>query len=220
VVRSAKRFAPNREVFMIHAGEDCEGLDWVQLDDYDDYLLDPLDEDVDATMGIEIQDNIKVEDANDTQKERRKLINAKRAKRRHGTVETNHQGSSNLYDSSTCDLRTIINIGRDARNVTIARQREREEVEAYSPTHYQISLDYLETSRKRKPEAGEQSSRRKKTLSLRERFEEALHGRCPWHPKTKHSTFECQTLRRALGAPQLNKDYEKRRRGYQIMIYS
>jgi hypothetical protein len=55
---------------------------------------------------------------------------------------------------------------------------------------------------------------------LRERFEEALHGRCPWHPKTKHSTFECQTLRRALGAPQLNKDYEKRRRGYQIMIYS
>jgi hypothetical protein len=26
VVRSAKHFTPNREVFMIHAGEDCEGL--------------------------------------------------------------------------------------------------------------------------------------------------------------------------------------------------
>jgi hypothetical protein len=34
VVQSAKRFAPNREVFMIHADEDCEGLEWVQLDDY------------------------------------------------------------------------------------------------------------------------------------------------------------------------------------------
>jgi hypothetical protein len=51
VVRSAKRFAANREVFMIHIDEDCEGLD-----DYDDYIFDPLDEDVD----------IKVEDANDT----------------------------------------------------------------------------------------------------------------------------------------------------------
>jgi hypothetical protein len=42
---------PNQEVFMIHAGEDCEGLEQVQLDDYDDYLLDSLDEDVDVTMG-------------------------------------------------------------------------------------------------------------------------------------------------------------------------
>jgi hypothetical protein len=46
VARSAKRFTPNKEVLMIHADEDCEGLERVQLDDYDDYLLDPLDEDV------------------------------------------------------------------------------------------------------------------------------------------------------------------------------
>jgi hypothetical protein len=42
VVWSAKRFVSNREVFMIHAGEDCEGLERIQLDDYDDYLVDPL----------------------------------------------------------------------------------------------------------------------------------------------------------------------------------
>jgi hypothetical protein len=29
VVQSAKRFAPNREVLMIHVNEDCEGLERV-----------------------------------------------------------------------------------------------------------------------------------------------------------------------------------------------
>jgi hypothetical protein len=59
----------------------------------------------------------------------------------------NQRGRGNLYDSSTGDLRTIINVGRDARNVIIARQQEREEVEAHSPADYQIPLDYLETTR-------------------------------------------------------------------------
>jgi hypothetical protein len=150
-----------------NANEDYEGLERIQLDDYDDYHLDPLDKDVDATMGIEFLDNIKVEDVDDIQKERRKLINVKHAKCRHRVVKMNQQGSGNLYAS------------RDARNVIIAKQQEHGEVEAYSPTHYQIPLDYLETTRKRKPEAGGQSTRRKKTLSSKERFKEALHGRCP-----------------------------------------
>jgi hypothetical protein len=74
-------------------------------------------------------------------------------------------------------------------------------MEAYSPTHYQLPLNYLETTRKRKPEAGEQSTRTRKTLSSKELFQEALHGQCLWHLKSKHSVFECQTFRRALGAP-------------------
>jgi hypothetical protein len=69
---------------MIHADEDCEGLERVQLDDYDDYLLDPLDENKDATMDSEFPDNIKVEDT-----ECRRLINAKRVKGRQHTVEMN-----------------------------------------------------------------------------------------------------------------------------------
>jgi hypothetical protein len=56
----------------------------------------------------------------------------------------------------------------------------------------------------------EQSTHRMKTLSLKERFEEILHRRCLWHPKSKHSAFEYQTLQRALRAPPLNKDYEER----------
>jgi hypothetical protein len=168
VVQSAKHFAPNREVFMIHTDKDCEGLERVQLDDYDDCLLDPLDKDVDVTMDSESSANIKVDDADDIQKEHRRLINAKRAKRRHRAVKTNQQGSRNLHDSSMGDLRAIINAGRDARNVIIARQQEHEEVEAYSPTRYQLPLNYVETTRKRKLEAGEQSTRRKKTLSSKE----------------------------------------------------
>jgi hypothetical protein len=89
VARSAKRFVPNQEVFMFHTGEDRESLERVQLDDYDDYLIDPLDEDVDVTMDSESLDNIKVEDADGIQKECCRLINAKRAKHRHCTVETN-----------------------------------------------------------------------------------------------------------------------------------
>jgi hypothetical protein len=71
----------------------------------------------------------------------------KRAKRRHRAIETNQQGSGNLQDSSTGDLH-FINAGRGAHNVIIARQQEREEVEAYSPTNYQLPLDYQETTRK------------------------------------------------------------------------
>jgi hypothetical protein len=186
---------------MIHVVQDCEGLERVQLDDYDDYLIDPLDKDVEVTMDSESSAHIKAEDIDDIQKEHRRLINVKHAQRRHCTIETNLQGSGNLHDSSMGDLHAIINAGRDARNVIISRQLECEEVEAYNPTHYQLPLDYLETTRKRNPEARKQSTRRKRTLSLKERFEEALHRQCPWHPKSKHSAFECQTLRTALGGP-------------------
>jgi hypothetical protein len=140
---------------MIHGDEDCEGLERVQLDDYDDYLLDPLDEDVDVTMDRESSTNIKVDDIDDIQKECRRLINVKRAQHRHHAVGKNQQGSGNLHDYSTGDLRAMINAGRDARNVIIARRQERVEVEAYSPTRYQHPLDYLQTTRKRKPEAVE-----------------------------------------------------------------
>jgi hypothetical protein len=144
---------------MIHVDEDCEDLERVQLDDYDDYLLDPLGEDVDVTMDSESSSNIKVEDADDIQMECHRLINANRAQRRHRAVAMNQQGSGNLHDSSTGDLHAIINAGWDTRNVIIARQQEHEEVEAYSPTRYQLPLDYLETTRKHKLEARKQSTR-------------------------------------------------------------
>jgi hypothetical protein len=107
LVQSAKHFAPNQEVLMIHADQDCDSLERVQLGDYDDYLLDPLDEDVDATMDSVSPASIKAEDADDIQKERRRLVNAKRTQCRHHAVETNQQGSGNLHDYSTGDLHAI-----------------------------------------------------------------------------------------------------------------
>jgi hypothetical protein len=144
---------------MIHTDEDCEGLERFQLDDYDDYLLDPLIKDMDVSMDRESSSNTKVDDADDIQKEHRRLINAKRTQRRHHAVKTNQKGSRNLHDFSLGDLRAIINAGWDARNIIIARRQEREEVEAYKTTRNQHPPEYLGTTRKRKP----QSTRGKKT---------------------------------------------------------
>ena len=48
------------------------------------------------------------------------------------------------YDYSNSDLRNVINIGRDARNVIISRKNKREEIEAYSPSsNYRIPKDHL-----------------------------------------------------------------------------
>jgi hypothetical protein len=163
VVHRAKYF--NQEVLMIHADEDCEGLERVQLDNCYDYLLDPLDDNVDETMDRESSSNIKVEVVDKIKKERCRLINAKRAQRRQYAVKTNQQGNRNIHDFSTGDLRAIINAGWDACNIIIDRQQEREEVEAYSTTRNHHPLEYLETTRKRKPEAVEQSTRWKKTPS-------------------------------------------------------
>jgi hypothetical protein len=95
---------------------------------------------------------VKIEDEDDIQKEWHKLRNAKCAARRKRVLEPYQHQPSNLYDCSTSDLRTIINVGWHARNVIIAMQQERAEVEAYSPTNYHIPLDYLGTTQKRKPE--------------------------------------------------------------------
>jgi hypothetical protein len=46
----------------------------------------------------------------------------------------------------------MINIGRDARNVIISRRKEREEIEAYSPSsNYRIPANASASFEKRKP---------------------------------------------------------------------
>jgi hypothetical protein len=198
VVRNAKHFIPNQEILMIHIDEDFEGLERVQLDGYHDYLLDPLD-DVDVTMDSVSPANIKVGDADDIQNA---VGSSMRSVPNAGTVRS-RETSRGAATSTTPPRATFTPSSMLAETPAmsfIAKQQEREEAEVYSSTHHQLSLNYLETTWKRKPEAREQSTHRKKTLSSKERFEVALHGQCPWHPKTKHSVFECQTFRRALGA--------------------
>jgi len=85
------------------------------------------------------------DDEVDTQGERRKICNQKRAIRRHRTAERRKDWGGDSYDYSNSDLRNVINIGHDARNIIISKRWEREEIEAYSPiSNYRIPKDYLE----------------------------------------------------------------------------
>ena len=69
----------------------------------------------------------------------RRLLNKKQAFRHQRLANSQQEQQGDNYDYSNCDLRNVINIGHDARNVIISRRKEREEVEAYSPSsNYRI----------------------------------------------------------------------------------
>jgi len=71
--------------------------------------------------------------------------------RGHIATEQHQQQIRDAFDYSNCDLRNVINIGRDARTVIISRRKERQEAEAYSPTsNYHIPDDYDQTPWKRR----------------------------------------------------------------------
>lgn len=71
---------------MICTGVDSKTPERVQLDDYNDYLLDDINEGIDVTMMIDTLGDTNTEDPVDGQKEYRKLTNAKSAKRRRRNV--------------------------------------------------------------------------------------------------------------------------------------
>jgi hypothetical protein len=210
---------------MIHADEGSGGLEHIPLDDYrtddDDYISDTLDQSMDMTMSFDVTNTIKIEDEDDIQKECRQLRNAKRTERRHHVVEQHQRGQSNLYDCSTSDLRTIINVGRGTCNVIIAKQQERDKVEAYSRTSYHIPLEYLDTTRKRKLEAGEQPTRRKKTLSSKENASRRLstsdaHG-------TRRASIPPSNAKPSKGPWELRHSMKTAKKGdgtARIIIYS
>jgi hypothetical protein len=185
-------------------------LEHFQFDDYrieddDDYVSDMPTQNMDAKMSFDSHelpkhalnaiDTVKIEDEGDVRNERCRLRNAKCAKHRRCTLEQ-HQ-PDNLYDFSMTNLRNVINVGRDTRNVIIAKQQERVEVEAYSPTNYHIPQDHLSSTRKRKSDSSgapgarmEQPARGKIIISSKECFEKVLQSYCPWHPSPMHSAFE------------------------------
>src|SRR6185503_8225612 len=66
--------------------------------------------------------------------EHRRQLNQKRACRCQRLANTLQEQQGDNYDYSNCDLRSLINVGRDARNIIISRRKEREEVEAYIPS--------------------------------------------------------------------------------------
>ena len=71
--------------------------------------------------------------------------------RRQRLANRQHEQQGDNYDYSNSDLRNVINIGRDARNVIISRRKEREEIEAYNPSsNYRIRAHVSESFKKRK----------------------------------------------------------------------
>ena len=115
------------------------------------------------------------------------------------------------YDYSNCDLRNVINVGRDARNVIISRRKECEEVEAYSPSsNYRIPPKASVSFKKydpvsTRPQGKPRTPHHGETSLGGARINKTLQRKCFIHLKSSHTIFECDSLRKALGAPLLKE---------------
>ena len=109
----------------------------------------------------------------------------------------------------------MINIGRDARNVIISRKKEHEEIEAYSPSSNYRILAHVSGSFKKHKQASTlhqgkpHAQHRGETPLGGDRINKTLLHKCYMHPKSSHTVFECNTLRKALGAPLVNETLPK-----------
>ena len=126
-------------------------------------------------------------------------------------LKTEHQQQlGNSFNHSNNDLHNIINIGHNARTVIISKREDHEEVEAYSPTsNYRIPDIYGYNSRKWHRDKAAPPSQPKQSTT--DSAHQKIHSKCFLHPKGKHSSFQCITLRKALEAPptSTNKDNKK-----------
>ena len=115
------------------------------------------------------------------------------------------------YDYSNNDLHNVINIGRDARNVIISRRKECKEIEAYSPSsNYRITAKSSVAFKKQKPASTRPQGKPRtphhgETSQGGDRINKTLLRKCFMHPKSSHTIFECNSLRKALGAPLLKE---------------
>ena len=97
---------------------------------------------------VQLEEQIPAEDLY----ERHRLLNQKRAFRCQCLANSQQEQQGDNYDYSNCDLRNVINVGRDARNVIISRKKEREEVEAYNPSsNYSIPPKASASFKKHRP---------------------------------------------------------------------
>ena len=109
----------------------------------------------------------------------------------------------------------MINVGRDARKIIISRRKERKEVEAYSPSsNYRIPPKAPASFKKYKlvnthPQGKPCTPHHGKTSLGGARINKTLLCKCFIHPKSSHTIFECNSLRKALGAPLLKETLPK-----------
>ena len=104
----------------------------------------------------------------------------------------------------------MINIGHDVLYVIISRKKEHEEIEAYSPSsNYRIPTNGPGPFKKRKHVnadfQGKSRDQHHADAPIRgDKINKMLERKCFMHPKISHTVFECNSLRKALGAPLLN----------------
>jgi hypothetical protein len=145
----------------------------------------------------------------------RRLLNQKRAFRRQRLANSQQEQQGDNYDFSNCDLHNVINIGRDARNVIISRRKEREEIEAYNPSsNYRIPAKASAAFKKHKPASTRPQGKPRtpyhgETSQGGDRINKTLLRKCFMHPKSSHTIFECNSLRKALGAPLVKETLPK-----------
>jgi len=140
-------------------------------------------------------------------------LNQKRAFRRQRLANTLQEQQGDNYDYSNCDLCSVINVGRDARNIIISRRKEREEVEAYSPSsNYRIPPKVSASFKKHKPatistrpQGKPRTPHQGESSQGGNRINKVLLRKCFIHPKSSHTIFQCDSLRKALGAPLLKE---------------
>ena len=218
---------PDREIFMAIAGEtrvlDSDTLEKVNLVDYNSSDFDEFLSDTEAPpdpmevtnygppnkpLGVSVTIHLDEETS-----EQRKIRNQwRKIWRRASTLR--HQQTSDSFNYSNTDLRNIINIGHDARTIIISRKKEREEAEAYSPTsNYKLPDNYDWNPRKRchvSPASQTSKKQQKRNAeTAQEKVLCKLHTQCFLHKKSKHSSFQCATLRKALGAPSISTTKDK-----------
>ena len=121
-------------------GDPTERLNLVDYnsEDFDEYLSDNMEttpptitegqtatkEDLPApllavTVAVQLDEQHPEEDLY----ERRRLLNQKWAFRCQRLANSQQEEQGDNYDYTNCDLRNVINVGRDARNVIISRRK-------------------------------------------------------------------------------------------------
>ena len=133
--------------------------------------------------------------------------------RRQRLANTLQEQQGDNYDYSNCDLRSVINVGRDVRNIIISRRKEREEVEAYSSSsNYRIPPRASAPFKKHKPatistrpQGKPRTQHQGESSQSGNRINKVLLRKCFIHPKRSHTIFQCDSLRKALGAPLLKE---------------
>jgi hypothetical protein len=74
--------------------------------------------------------------------------------------------------------------------------------------------NHLGNTRKRKLDqevtAVERHPHGKKSGNNNTQFEKVMHKECPIHPKSRHTLFECVTIRKSLNAPPLPQEGKKK----------